>query len=183
MRGLQSKPQVESISSDYSRLEMGEQEFPSAESCYGEGNDRFRSGNFHSAIESYSAGINDYCCQKTRPPDSSAELYFKMLLNRAQCYLNEREYASAVKDCTVLITLDSSCVKAYIRRALAYENLGNFRKGLSDIESAASLQPPACLMETIVKLSSRLRALAVCDEKAIAAEGNQPLIYKGAGTI
>ena len=142
-----------------------------AQFFYENGNQMFKSGDYPSAVESYSSAI-DYCClEQHNLTNLNPLLCQKLLLNRAQCYLNMREYTSAVKDCSLVLTLDSFCSKAYIRRAIAYENLGDFRKGLSDADSATRLRPPASLMEAIIKLSSRLRALVICDEKAIAAEG------------
>ena len=142
-----------------------------AQFWYENGNQMFKNGDYLSAAESYSTAI-DYCSRKQQHlPSCNPDLGQRILLNRAQCYLNMREYASAVKDCSLVLILDSSCLKAYIRRAMAYEALGNFREGLCDAQSAATLGPPVSLIETIVKLSSRLRALLICDERAIAAEG------------
>ena len=136
--------------------------------CYLEGNELFKNGNFPAAVETYTYGIQDMF---NGVETSELELQTKLLLNRAQCHLNMREYIGAVEDCSRVISIDSSCTKAYIRRAIAYENLGSFQKGLLDAEFATSLQPSASLLDTIMKLSSRLRTLVRCDAKALAAEG------------
>lgn len=140
----------------------------SALQCYLEGNELFKTGNFSIAVDVYSSGIHEIFDGLTT---SELELQTKLLLNRAQCNLNMREYIGAVEDCSSVISIDSSCIKAFVRRAIAYENLGSFQKGLSDAEFATSLHPSASLLDTIVKLSSRLRALARCDAIALAAEG------------
>lgn len=153
-------------------LEKVVTEEPGRAQCwYENGNQMFKNGDYLSAVESYSAAIDYFSMERKHLRSYTPDLGQRILLNRAQCYLNMREYASAVKDCSLVLNLDSSCLKAYIRRAMAYEGLGNFREGLCDANSAAALRPPASLIETIVKLSSRLRTLVVCDEKAIAAEG------------
>lgn len=143
----------------------------SARLCYEQGNDVYKSGDYISASQIYSTGIDFYSMGKSCKSTQDGEIEQKLLLNRAQCFLNMREYAFAVKDCTLILAIDNSCVKAYVRRAIAYENLGNFRKGITDTESALSLHPPSSMIDTILKLSTRLRTLSACDERAIAAEG------------
>lgn len=140
----------------------------SATQCYLEGNELFKIGNFSAATETYSYAISERLNGLTLP---EIELQTKLLLNRAQCHLNMREYIGAVEDCSRVISIDSSSIKAYVRRAIANENLGCFLKGILDAEFAISLHPSASLLETIVKLASRLRTLAKCDAKALAAEG------------
>jgi tetratricopeptide (TPR) repeat protein len=163
--GIDDFSSIKTVTSDLSDM-MGDQK--SASQCYLEGNELFKTGNFPVAVEVYSNGIQDMFIGLAT---SELELQTKLLLNRAQCHLNMREYIGAVEDCSSVISIDSSCIKAYVRRAIAYENLGSFQKGLSDTEFATSLQPSASLLDTIVKLSSRLRTLLRCDAKAIAAEG------------
>lgn len=139
-----------------------------AQHNYEEGNQLFKCGDFVSAIRVYSTAISSITLKSNT---NDQDLLKRLILNRAQCYLNQREYDFAVEDCSLAITLDSSCLKAYIRRAVAYENLGLFRKGLEDAEHAVSLQPCSSMTDTVSKLYSRLRNLARCDEKASAAEG------------
>lgn len=132
--------------------------------CYEEGNQLYQNGDYVSAVDCYSHGI------LARPELHDQDLAIKLLLNRTQCNLNLREYVAAVKDCTSILYLDDLCIKAYIRRAIAYENLGKFKEGLADTEKAM-INPPTSLINVILKLSSRLKKLLLCDEKAIEKEG------------
>lgn len=134
---------------------------------YEEGNQMFKRGDYVSAIQLYSTALNGIT-SKSNTEDQ--DLFKRLILNRAQCYLYQREFDFAAEDCSVAIALDSTCLKAYVRRAVACENLGHFRKGLADAEHAISLQP-GTMTDTIIKLHSRLRNLAASDEKASAAEG------------
>jgi tetratricopeptide (TPR) repeat protein len=136
----------------------------SAHECYEEGNEWYRNGDYVSALDCYS------CAILTRLELYDRDLAIKLLLNRAQCNLNLREYVAAVKDCTSVLHLDDLCIKAYIRRAIAYENLGKFKEGLVDTEKAM-VNPPISLIDVILKLSSRLKKLLLCDERAIEKEG------------
>jgi tetratricopeptide (TPR) repeat protein len=139
-------------------------ETKSAHECYEEGNERYRNGDYVSALDCYSYAI------LSRPELHDRHLAMKLLLNRAQCNLNLREYVAAVKDCTSVLHLDDLCIKAYIRRAIAYENLGKFKEGLLDTEKAM-INPPISLIDVILKLSSRLKKLLLWDEKTIEKEG------------
>ena len=134
---------------------------------YEQGNDFYKANDYQAAIVQYSMGINDH--------NISHDLKKKLLLNRAQSYLNLRDYTAAIHDCTMILdTLDDACPKALIRRALAYENCGNYRRGLIDIEKAMSLPGtalPTSLADTAMKLKTRLYGLAKADEIALIKEG------------
>ena len=134
---------------------------------YEQGNDFYKANDYQAAIEQYSIGLLDH--------NISHDLKKKLLLNRAQSYLNLRDYTAAIHDCTMILdTLDDACPKALIRRALAYENCGNYRRGLIDIEKAMSLPGtalPTSLADTAMKLKTRLYGLAKADEIALIKEG------------
>ena len=143
---------------------------------YESGNDFYRSHDYHEAIARYSLGINHLQQRSENDLDhTTSELKKKLLLNRAQSYLNIRDYTAAVHDCTVILeTLDDVCPKALIRRAIAYENCGHYHRGLMDIKKATTLSGaglPASLADTATKLMTRLHALIKADEIAIAKEG------------
>jgi len=61
--------------------------------------------------------------------------------NRAACYTRQEEHAQAVIDCTEALDLNPSYTKALMRRALAYEAIGELEKALLDLQKAKELDP------------------------------------------
>ena len=54
--------------------------------------------------------------------------------NRAACFLALNEYESAASDCSDAIDLDPTYLKAYMRRAMAFEKLEEYDRGLDDAQ-------------------------------------------------
>jgi tetratricopeptide (TPR) repeat protein len=54
--------------------------------------------------------------------------------NRAACFLALNEYENAASDCSNAIDLDPTYLKAYMRRAMAYEQLEEYDRGLDDAQ-------------------------------------------------
>ncbi|VIO97028.1 Uncharacterized protein BM_BM7777 [Brugia malayi] len=75
-----------------------------------EGNEHFRSFRYHNAIKSYTSSLE---CQETS----------SVLANRAQAYLNIKQYERALMDSARALELDANNVKAIFRYAKALENL------------------------------------------------------------
>nr|XP_019546275.2 RNA polymerase II-associated protein 3-like isoform X2 [Aedes albopictus] len=46
-------------------------------------------------------------------------------VNRAYCYFKLERYEECISDCNSAMQLDATCIKAYYRRMLAYEYMGN----------------------------------------------------------
>ena len=63
--------------------------------------------------------------------------------NRAACYLHQKEYESVIEDCTLSIEQAPDYVKAYIRRAQAYE-------ALDDLETALQGTCLDCLVANLL---------------------------------
>jgi len=89
--------------------------------------DEIKNGNFEEAVIYYSKGI------KVCNPYDNKEILIKILLNKALCSLKLRSYDDVVKDCSNVLIYDKSNIKGLIRRATAYEYMGEFSKGLIDI--------------------------------------------------
>ncbi|MCP9260594.1 Exocyst complex component 5 [Dirofilaria immitis] len=75
-----------------------------------EGNEHFRSHRYHNAIKCYTKSLE---CHETSP----------VLANRAQAYLNIKQYERALMDSAKALELDANNVKAIFRYAKALENL------------------------------------------------------------
>lgn len=54
--------------------------------------------------------------------------------NRAACYLELHQYKEAVNDCSSAIDIDGSYLKAWHRRAKAYEGLDDMDRALKDVQ-------------------------------------------------
>jgi hypothetical protein len=132
------------------------------------GNTHFRNGEFLMAVDNYTDALKESC---------DKEMKVKLFLNRGQAFLKEREYESVVQDCSHAISYcnhvcsDTSTIKAYIRRATAYEYLGEFTKALRDTETALSLEPPQNLLHTLQQCMPRLLKLAKTDQGVSSKEG------------
>jgi tetratricopeptide (TPR) repeat protein len=105
-----------------------------------QGNDLFRAGKFQEAIEMYTSGLA-ICEADMRPV---------LLTNRASSWFHLAEYDQCITDTSEAISLDPRYHKAYFRRALAEEKLGNFASAVEDLEKVPSVDPN--LLERIRKL-------------------------------
>ncbi|XP_011170096.2 tetratricopeptide repeat protein 1 [Solenopsis invicta] len=92
------------------------------------GNDLFKSGEYVQAISQYTQGL------QTCPLVYSKEraiLYANRAAAKAKC---QTEKDSAISDCSKAIELNSSYVKAYIRRAQLYEETEKLDEALEDFK-------------------------------------------------
>ncbi|KAL1275261.1 hypothetical protein QQF64_034884 [Cirrhinus molitorella] len=93
------------------------------------GNDFFRDGQYDSAIECYTRGMD-------------ADPYNPVLpTNRATSFFRLKKFAVAESDCNLAIALDGKYVKAYIRRAAARVALNKHQEALEDYEMVLKLDP------------------------------------------
>ncbi|KIY61303.1 hypothetical protein CYLTODRAFT_427598 [Cylindrobasidium torrendii FP15055 ss-10] len=89
-----------------------------------EGNKFFGAKNYAQAIEKYSAAIQLYeAAADIGDHPKVAVLY----ANRAACYLNLKEYLSAISDAKQATEKDPKYVKAWARLAVAHDKLGDYR--------------------------------------------------------
>ncbi|KAJ3886021.1 hypothetical protein GG344DRAFT_82116 [Lentinula edodes] len=93
------------------------------------GNISFKNGDFPSAIGHYTQAILEDPKDWTFP------------LNRAAAYLKLGKNEDAERDCTTVLTLNMSNVKAFFRRAQARRGLERLAEAQEDLEQAISLDP------------------------------------------
>ena len=62
-----------------------------------------------------------------------------LFANRAACHLQEGDYEGTVEDCSNALELDGGYVKAYVRRAKAFEALEEYDQGLADVKKVMDL--------------------------------------------
>jgi len=145
---------------------------------YSCGNSFYLASEISSAVNQYSLGLQQH--------NSKDELFAKLLLNRAQCYLRTEQYTEASKDCSLLIStfvyetselsLQQLILKALLRRAQALEYLGNYSKALVDVERVLSLDPPVNLRKTALTTRSKLRQFVDVDHKVSLSEGRPKMM-------
>lgn len=142
------------------------------------GNHNFARKNYDVAIDSYTRAIE---LSKTLTadcikPDEVAIFY----QNRAACEEAMGDYEKVISDCDSAIELKNNYVKAYVRRAKAYERLQNYEKALVDAYSASLLdkfqnQTNMILTENIVKASSKSKAAAAMKTRVPSWPANQTI--------
>ena len=91
------------------------------------GNQLYSEKKFEEAVEKYSEAI------KLSP---NSVFY----CNRAACYANLNQHEKALEDCNEAIKLEPKYVKAFHRRALAYEKLDMPRKALNEYTIVCALE-------------------------------------------
>ncbi|KAG5317636.1 TTC1 protein, partial [Pseudoatta argentina] len=97
-----------------------------AETLKQAGNELFKNGEYVRAISQYTQGLQT--CPLAYSKERSI-LYANRAAAKAKC---QTEKDSAITDCTKAIELNSSYVKAYIRRAQLYEETEKLDEALED---------------------------------------------------
>ncbi|XP_068772822.1 tetratricopeptide repeat protein 12 isoform X3 [Struthio camelus] len=92
------------------------------------GNVAFRKGDYVTAIEKYTEGL-----EKLK---DKQELY----TNRAQAYLKMHEYEKAIGDCEWALKCDEKCIKAYFQMGKAHLALKHFSESLLSVKSRQCYQ-------------------------------------------
>ncbi|KAJ5487770.1 Heat shock protein DnaJN-terminal [Penicillium desertorum] len=98
-----------------------------------EGNNAFKAKDYHRAIELWA--------QALEVDPSNKDMNAKILGNRAQAYINLKEYDSAIQDCTEALRLDPGYIKAMKCRAKAHGKAGNWEEAVRDYKSVAENNP------------------------------------------
>ncbi|GBN39383.1 RNA polymerase II-associated protein 3, partial [Araneus ventricosus] len=93
------------------------------------GNEFFKAGNYDSAINAYTIGMQ-------LDPENAL-----LPANRAMAFLKKEQFQAAENDCTLCLSLDPSYVKAYLRRGTARKALEKFYLAHSDFLKALELEP------------------------------------------
>lgn len=98
-----------------------------------EGNSAFKAKDYRRAIDLYG--------QALEVDPTNKDMNAKILQNRAQAYLNLKEYDSAISDCTEALRLDPSYVKAMKVRGKAYAGAENWEEAVREFKSVAENNP------------------------------------------
>jgi DnaJ family protein C protein 7 len=98
-----------------------------------EGNNAFKAKDYRKAIELWSEALG--------VDPQNKDMNSKILQNRAQAYINLKEYENAINDCDEALKLDPSYVKAQKMRAKAYGGAGNWEEAIRDYKAVAEANP------------------------------------------
>jgi len=93
------------------------------------GNDWFKKGNYDKAIERYTKGM-------TLDPLNAV-----LPANRAMALLKKGLFAAAETDCTLALSIDSTYIKAFQRRASSRTGLDKLELALQDYDQVLKLEP------------------------------------------
>jgi tetratricopeptide (TPR) repeat protein len=97
------------------------------------GNDSFKRGQFHEAVEFYTDAINILPARH--------ELLITLYNNRASGYLKTGEYKPCRDDCNYVLEMDWNNAKALLKRANAYEALEEWNDALTDYKLLMGSNP------------------------------------------
>ena len=97
----------------------------------------FKDRRWKRAIEHYTAAIK-----------IDSNLNAVLYSNRAQCYIERKEYEMALNDCDACLTLDPNFIRGYSRKAIIYQrmprSIDTINKAIETLETG---------LETITKVS------------------------------
>ncbi|CAG9462890.1 unnamed protein product [Pedinophyceae sp. YPF-701] len=97
-------------------------------------NDLYKQKMFRDAIALYTRAA-DAC-----PEENRAERAV-FLANRAACRVSMEDWDGVVLDCTAALEADETYTKARLRRALAYESIGELHKAMEDYQGVKKDHP------------------------------------------
>lgn len=97
------------------------------------GNEFFRANDNERALECYADALSE--------SDLPSSYLTTLLSNKAAALMKLKRYEEAVKDLTKSIDADSENVKAYVRRAQCYTEVGKYEEAVRDYEFAATKEP------------------------------------------
>jgi tetratricopeptide (TPR) repeat protein len=114
---------------DQAASSSGSQEKRPAEVQKDKGNAAFKKGDWHAALDCYSAALK--LDSQLLPARN----------NRAMVYLKLGKLEEASRDCDAVVAADASNVKALLRRAVAAEGLGRTDAAIEDLQRVLQLEP------------------------------------------
>jgi stress-induced-phosphoprotein 1 len=99
------------------------------------GDDMYRNSNFEGAIVEYTKCIDGL----TAFGKGDSETALKAYNNRAACYQQMSSFDRVISDCSAVLEVEPTNVKALIRRAQALEGVGRYRSALQDVETVLGM--------------------------------------------
>jgi tetratricopeptide (TPR) repeat protein len=131
---------------------------------YNEGNRFFSENKFEEALDAYVRGLHSI-------ENITADLKLKLNLNISLCALKLRVYDLAIKHCCKALELDPDNIKALMRRATAYEYIGDFVKSLGDLSSVLQVSTTSNVQIIASQAHRRIAGLIEKDDLVKMLEG------------
>ncbi|KAG5895136.1 hypothetical protein JTB14_008570 [Gonioctena quinquepunctata] len=119
-----------------------------------QGNEEYKNKNYEKAAALYAKAVAmlEQLMLKEKPHDiewnEMEKQKIPILLNYAQCKLNEGDYYGVIQHCTAVIQSDKENVKAYFRRAKAHVQVWNVEEAQKDFSKVIELDKS---LEKLVK--------------------------------
>ena len=149
------------------KWELSSEEKIAQASCFKDkGTEAFKEKLYADAVDSYAEGAE---LVEDEIGDGEA-IYIACKLNIAQCYINLKDYPSAIEASTKVLAKDPTNVKALYRRAVARNAVGMPDEAKDDLEIAAGYEPENTAVKAELSKSKNLIVAAKKKEKA--AYGN-----------
>ncbi|KAK0222015.1 hypothetical protein IW262DRAFT_1377548 [Armillaria fumosa] len=125
------------------------------------GNTAFKAGDYATAVGHYSSAIVNDRKDYTLP------------LNRAAAYLKLGKYDDAERDCTTVLSLNTSNAKALFRRSQARVGAEKLKEAEDDLRAAAKLEPSnTSIAQEIIKITDTLKRKTVSKARPIDVAPN-----------
>ncbi|ESO86302.1 hypothetical protein LOTGIDRAFT_195247, partial [Lottia gigantea] len=123
--------QVLRLAPDHQRARLAYKKAKQLQGKKEEGNVAFRAGQYQQAYDLYTTALSIDQYNKS----TNSKLY----CNRATVSAKLGKHEDCIKDCTEAIELDSSYVKAYLRRARSYMEVEKYEESVRDYEKIYNL--------------------------------------------
>jgi len=129
------------------------------------GTDAFKEKNYDVAIDAYS----DAAELVDGESGDANTIFVACKLNLAQCYINIKDYPSAIEASSKVLNIEPTNVKALYRRAVARNAIGMPDEAKEDLEIASGIDPENTAVKTELVKSKKLLAAALKKEKGMYA--------------
>nr|XP_023024495.1 AH receptor-interacting protein [Leptinotarsa decemlineata] len=138
-----------------------------------QGNEQYKNKNYKYAADLYAkaVGMLEQLMLKEKPHDTEWNEMDKqkipILLNYAQCKLNEGDYYAVIEHCTTVLKSDKDNVKAYFRRAKAHAHVWNVDEAKQDFEKVIELDKSLELLvrKELAALDQRVKSKDLEDKE------------------
>jgi stress-induced-phosphoprotein 1 len=116
------------------------------------GDELYKNANFETAIIEYTK-----CLEGLKASGKGeSEIAMKTYSNRAACYKQISNFDGVIADCTSVLEVEPTNVKALIRRAQAFEGVERYRFALQDVKAVLAM-PPATVGKTNIDLCNGMQ--------------------------
>jgi len=120
-----------------------EEVFSAAEKEHRSGNVYFKNGELKLALQSYGFAfkILELRSKEEKSGEKVRDLFIRLHLNKAVCFLNLEMGSKAADQCTKVLALDPDNAKAHYRRGKAFVMIKQYKLAKENLLRASKLQP------------------------------------------